>query len=133
MVYDKIPIQRCWAHKIRNILNKVRKADQAAVKAGLHAVMNADTAPKAPRPPAASTSAGATPIPPPSIACATISTSSHLLPLQYARTPKGRQNLQRHRTPFPRSPPQNPTYGRLPGQTSMDRILFAVFTHENKT
>ena len=28
MVYDKIPVQRCWAHKIRNVLNKVRKADE---------------------------------------------------------------------------------------------------------
>ncbi len=47
MVYDKIPVQRCWAHKIRNVLNKVRKADEKAVKADLHAVMNADTAMKA--------------------------------------------------------------------------------------
>ena len=46
-VYDKIPVQRCWAHKIRSVLNKVRKADEKAVKAGLHAVMNADTATKA--------------------------------------------------------------------------------------
>ncbi len=46
-VYDKIPVQRCWAHKIRNILNKVRKADQTAVKADLHAVMNAEDARKA--------------------------------------------------------------------------------------
>jgi len=38
------PVQRCWAHKIRNVLNKVRKPDQGAVKAGLHAVMNADNA-----------------------------------------------------------------------------------------
>ena len=43
MVYDKIPVQRCWAHKIRNILNKVRKTDEKAVKADL----NADTAMKA--------------------------------------------------------------------------------------
>ena len=47
MVYDKIPVQRCWAHKIRNILNKVRKADEPLVKADLHAVMNADAASKA--------------------------------------------------------------------------------------
>jgi len=47
MVYDKIPVQRCWAHKIRNVLNKVRKADEKSVKADLHAVMNADTAMKA--------------------------------------------------------------------------------------
>jgi len=43
----KIPVQRCWAHTIRNVLNKVRKADEKSVKADLHAVMNADTAMKA--------------------------------------------------------------------------------------
>ena len=41
VVYHGIPVQRCWAHKMRNILNKVRKADHDAVKADLHAVMNA--------------------------------------------------------------------------------------------
>ena len=34
-VYPGIPLQRCWAHKIRNILDKVRKADRDAVKANL--------------------------------------------------------------------------------------------------
>jgi len=47
MVYDKIPVQRCWAHKIRSVLNKVRIADEASLKIDLHAVMNADTAMKA--------------------------------------------------------------------------------------
>jgi putative transposase len=47
MVYPAVPVQRCWAHKIRNILNKVRKADQSAVKAGLHAIINAKTLPTA--------------------------------------------------------------------------------------
>ena len=41
IVFDGIPVQRCWAHKIRNVLNKVNKVDHDAVKAGLHAVMNA--------------------------------------------------------------------------------------------
>ena len=41
VVYHGIPVQRCWAHKMRNILNKVRKADHDTVKADLHAVMNA--------------------------------------------------------------------------------------------
>src|SRR5260370_1960252 len=48
MVYPGVPIQRCWAHKIRNVLAKVRLADQPAVKAHLHAVMNAKTRPQAP-------------------------------------------------------------------------------------
>src|SRR6185437_13003434 len=41
--YPGIPVQRCWAHKIRNVLDKVRRADQPAVKAGLHTIMNAKT------------------------------------------------------------------------------------------
>ena len=44
--FPGIPVQRCWAHKIRNVLNKVRVADQPAVKADLHAVMNASTLPR---------------------------------------------------------------------------------------
>ena len=43
IVFPNVPVQRCWAHKIRNVLNKVGRADQAAVKAGLHAVLNAKT------------------------------------------------------------------------------------------
>jgi transposase-like protein len=45
--FSEVPVQRCWAHKIRNVLNKVRKPDQATVKAGLHRIMNAPTLPAA--------------------------------------------------------------------------------------
>lgn len=40
-VYPGIPIQRCWAHKTRNILNCIRKADQEAAKKDLSAISNA--------------------------------------------------------------------------------------------
>lgn len=40
-VYPSIPVQRCWAHKTRNVLNYVRKADQEAVKADLHKISHA--------------------------------------------------------------------------------------------
>ena len=46
-VYPGIPLQRCWAHKVRNVLGKVRKADHGAVKTALHAIMNAPNRPKA--------------------------------------------------------------------------------------
>jgi putative transposase len=36
-VLPTIPVQRCWAHKIRNVLDKVKKADQPAVKRALRA------------------------------------------------------------------------------------------------
>jgi len=35
-VFYGIPVQRCWAHMIRNILDKVRKADRPKVKRALH-------------------------------------------------------------------------------------------------
>lgn len=38
LVYLRLPAQRCWAHKTRNVLNKVRKADQQSVKADLHKI-----------------------------------------------------------------------------------------------
>jgi hypothetical protein len=31
-VFDGIPVQRCWTHKIRNVLDKGKKADQRAAK-----------------------------------------------------------------------------------------------------
>ena len=46
-VFAGIPVQRCWAHKIRNILDNVRKADQPKVKRALHKIMNAANAPSA--------------------------------------------------------------------------------------
>ncbi len=39
LVYPHTPVQRCWAHKARNVLDKVRKADREAVKRDLHRVM----------------------------------------------------------------------------------------------
>jgi hypothetical protein len=33
--FPDIPVQHCWSHEIRNVLNKVRKPDQAAIKADL--------------------------------------------------------------------------------------------------
>ena len=40
-VYPGIPTQRCWAHKTRNVLNQVRKTDHQAVKKDLAAISNA--------------------------------------------------------------------------------------------
>lgn len=41
LVYPQIPVQRCWVHKMRNVLDKCRKADRDAVKRDLQRVMNA--------------------------------------------------------------------------------------------
>ena len=134
MVYDKIPVQRRWPHKIRNVLNKVRNAEEKSVKADLHAIMNADTATKARSAPAASPSAGAKPTLPPSPVCPTISTRlltcfryKTLVERKAVRTTNAIE--RRFREVRRRTHPM----GVFQDRTSMDRILFAVFTHENKT
>jgi transposase-like protein len=38
VVYPRIPRQHCWAHKMRNVLDKVKKADQEKVKKDLHRI-----------------------------------------------------------------------------------------------
>ena len=41
LVYGTIPLQRCWAHKTRNVLNYVRRGDQGKVKKDLHRISHA--------------------------------------------------------------------------------------------
>jgi putative transposase len=41
-VYPRVAHQRCWVHKMRNILDKVRKRDHDAVKTGAQAIYLAE-------------------------------------------------------------------------------------------
>lgn len=41
LVFPRIPRQRCWAHKARNVTNCVKKSDQKAVKKDLHKISHA--------------------------------------------------------------------------------------------
>lgn len=131
-VLPGIPVQRCWAHKIRNILNKVRKADQPAVKRALHKIMNAANAPSARA--AARTFAdrfGQTY--PDAVACLRNDLDDLLTCFRY-RSEDDRRAVRttnaierRFREVRRRTRPM----GTFQDRTSMDRILFAVFTHEN--
>ena len=40
-VYPQVPLQRCWAHKVRNILDRVRKADREGMRKDLHRISHA--------------------------------------------------------------------------------------------
>lgn len=134
MVYPTIPVQRCWAHKIRNILDKVKKADQAAIKTALHAVMNADSRRKAQS--AARRFADRwKELYPKAVACLRNDLDELLTCFQYntldqrkaVRTTNAIE--RRFREVRRRTRPM----GVFQDRTSMDRILFAAFTHENKT
>jgi transposase-like protein len=41
LVYPGVGIQRCWVHKSRNVLNYVREADQKSIKSDLHRISRA--------------------------------------------------------------------------------------------
>jgi hypothetical protein len=115
--FPGVPVQRCWAHKIRNVLNKVHKADQAEVKTDLHRIMNAATLPAAWS--AARRLAdrwGETC--PKAVACLARRPRrpAHLLALPDPRQTQGGPHHQRHRAPIPRGPPPHPPHGHLPGQ-----------------
>src|SRR5918994_1918735 len=131
--FPDIPIQRCWAHKIRNVLNKVRKPDQAAIKAGLHRIMNAPTLPRA-RSAARrfadlweSTYAKA-------VACLRADLDDLLTCFRYP-TLEERKAVRttnaierRFREVRRRTRPM----GTFQDKTSMEPTLFAVFMHENR-
>jgi transposase-like protein len=131
-VWPHVPVQRCWAHKIRNVLNKVRVADQARVKAGLHAVMNADTA-RGARHAARRFADRWQDTYPEAVACLRNDLDDLLTCFRY-KTIEERKSVRttnaierRFREVRRRTRPM----GVFQDRTSMDRILFAVFTHEN--
>ena len=73
-VYPNVAVQRCWAHKVRNVLNKVKKADQPPSRLPSTPSSTPRTSPRPVPLPAASLSAGNPLTPPPSNPCAAIST-----------------------------------------------------------
>lgn len=134
VAYPGVPVQRCWAHKIRNVLDKVKAADRDAVKRGLHAVMNAETLPKARS--AARRFAGRWEgAYPKAVACLRNDLDELLTCFRY-KTLEARRAVRttnaierRFREVRRRTRPM----GTFQDRTSMDRILFAVFIHENKS
>jgi transposase-like protein len=130
--FPGIPMQRCWAHKIRNVLDKVKRVDREAVKKDLHAVMDAATRPQAlaaarrfaDRWQARYAKA---------VACLredldellTCWRNTTLAERKAVRTTNATE--RRFREVRRRTRPM----GTFQDRTSMDRILFAVFTHEN--
>jgi putative transposase len=126
------PVQRCWAHKIRNVLAKVRKPEQVAVKADLHRIMNATTLP-------AAWSAARRfaerweNLYPRAVACLRADLDDLLTCFRYPALHERKavrttdEIERRFREVRRRTRPM----GTFQDRTSMERILFAVFMHEN--
>ena len=125
-----IPVQRCRAHKIRNVLDKVRKVDQDAVMQDLHAVINAANRTRA-RSAARRFATRREDAYPRAVACL----RDDLLTCFRYKDPDRRRQVRttnaierRFREVRRRTRPM----GAFQDRTSMDRILFAIFLHENK-
>jgi putative transposase len=134
VVFPGLPVQRCWAHKIRNVLDKVKKADRPAMKRALHAVMNAANEPAA-RHAARRLADKFEEGYPAAVACLRNDLDELLTCFRYntlaerkaVRTTNAIE--RRFREVRRRTRPM----GTFQDITSMDRILFAVFVHENKS
>jgi len=131
--YPEVPVQRCWAHKIRNVLNKVRKPDQVTVKAGLHRIMNATTLPAAWSAARRFADRWQSAYPK-AVACLRADLDDLLTCFRYP-TVEERKLVRttnaierRFREVRRRTRPM----GTFQDRTSMERILFAVFIHENR-
>jgi len=132
-LFPRVPIQRCWAHKIRNVLNKVRRADQPAVKTDLHSMMNAPTLPQA-RSAARRFAHRWQADYPKAVACLRNDRDELLTCWRYKSLAERKivrttnASKRRFREVRRRTRPM----GVFSDQTSMDRILFAVFNHQNR-
>jgi putative transposase len=131
--FPDVAVQRCWAHKIRNVLAKVRKPDQAAIKASLHRIMKARTLPQA-RSAARRFADCWERSYPKAVACLRADLDDLLTCFRYPslgerRTVRTTNAIERR---FREVRRRTRPMGTFQDRTSMDRILFAVFMHENR-
>lgn len=132
LVYGHVPVQRCWAHKTRNVLNHVKKADHETAKKDLHRISHAQTLRQAQKAAQHFVKRWQTRYPkatrcltqdlPEMLAFLRIATS---LPHSTLRTTNAIE--RRFREVRRRTRPM----GVFSDHTSIDRIMLSVFTFEN--
>jgi putative transposase len=133
-VYPNIPLQRCWAHKTRNILDKVRKKDWDEVKSDLHAISHAKTVVKARHAARGFADTWAKTYPR-AVKCLRddldeLLTFFHFSDHKWRLATRTTNAIERR---FREVKRRTRPMGVLSDHTSMDRILFAVFTNENRS
>lgn len=133
LVYPLVPIQRCWAHKTRNLTDRVRRADRDAIKRDLRRVSHARTRVLARS--AARRFAERWRSTYPKVVASLRQDLEELLAFFLFDDEKWRLMTRttnaierRFREVRRRTRPM----GVFSDRTSMDRILFAVFTYENQ-
>jgi putative transposase len=132
LVYPRIPLQRCWAHKSRNVLDKVKDKDHDAVKRDLHRISHAANLRQAQK--AAQRFVGRwKDIYPKAVDCLTDDLPELLeffrLPPKWRTSCRTTNAIERR---FREVRRRTRPMGVFSDRTSIDRILFAVFTYENQ-
>jgi transposase-like protein len=133
LVYPHVPLQRCWAHKIRNVVNKVKKKDQKNIKSDLHRIMNASNTTIA-RKAAGHFAHKWHDHYPRAVRCLRNDLDDLLTFLAFKdhawrKTIRTTNAIERR---FREVRRRTRPMGVFSDRTSVDRILFAVFTYENK-
>jgi transposase-like protein len=132
--YPGIPVQRCWAHKMRNILDKVKKKDQEAVKRGLQKIYGARHGMLA-RQHAGRWKKRWEGLYPAAVRCLFTDLEDLLTCFQFTdpvfrKAIRTTNHIERR---FKEVRRRTRPMGVFSNKTSVDRILYAVFMYENKT
>jgi transposase-like protein len=132
IVWPDVPVQRCWAHKTRNVLDKVKRADWDRVKRHLNRISNADSIVDARRAVRRFVDQWEETYPA-AVRCLRADLDDLLAFFRY-KDPVWRKATRttnaierRFREVKRRTRPM----GVFTNRNSMERVLFAVFSHEN--
>ncbi len=132
LVYGHVPIQRCWTHKTRNVLNCVKRADHERVKRSLHRISHARTLREAQR--AAQRFVARWKASYPKAVDCLQKDLPELLSFLHIKTqlaPSVIRTTNAIERRFVEVRRRSRPMGTFSDRTSMERILFSVFTYEN--
>ncbi len=132
LVYGEVPVQRCWTHKTRNVLNSVKRADQQRVKRSLHRISHARNLREAQKA-AQRFVAKWNGVYPKAVQCLQRDLLELLsfLHIKTALAPSALRTTNAIERRFVEVRRRTRPMGTFSDRTSMERILFSVFTYEN--
>ena len=132
LVYGNVPIQRCWAHKTRNVLNYIKRADQKRVKKDLHRISHARNLRQAHKAAQRFMARWQTSYPK-AAQCLRQDLPELLsfLQVKISLPPPALRTTNAIERRFREIRRRTRPMGTFSDRTSMDRIMFSVFTYEN--
>ncbi len=133
MVYPRVLLQCCWVHKRRNVLNYVRKADWPLVTADLHKISHASGLKEAHHALCAFSRCCKNRYPK-AVKCLMAACKSSCSTFFWSRIPRcgiGLRTTNAIERGFVEVRRRTRPMGVFSDRTSMERIMYAVFSYEN--